>query len=560
MNYPLISEYIEAIRSAEDNFDKLNYLRPVLDEKGNPVMSSGNFAVVFKMKDERDSKFYALKCFTRDQEHRNENYRKIAEELEFVSSPYLVCFRFFEKELFVDTTQSDEEEFPVLVMDWVDGVPLNVYLRKHISDDYERQMLAYRFCQMGAWLLSQPFAHGDLKPDNILVKQDGILVLVDYDGMYVPAMQGQKAQELGSPDYRHPLRTEDDFNEHIDDFAIASIALSLKAISINISIYQNNGTNDALLFSWGDYQDITNSESIKSLCVLLYDKELFALYNLFLVVHSTCSITSSILHVVREPAPKKYKEGELVVIPEETDVIEYGEYEGNTIIKCVKIPTTVSKIEERAFWGCISLETIEIPCGVTEIEDYAFHGCTSLKSVIIQDGIKKIGDEVFNGCISLKHVILPSSIMKIGDCAFDGCTSLKSIVLPYGITIISVCMFMNCSSLEYIKIPDSVREIEDRAFEGCSSLQSILFPKNIECIGSGCFSGCTSLTSFVLPSNITEIGECTFENCTSLESIIIPTATTSIEYKAFCGCKSLKSISIPEGITYIGDFAFEGCI
>ena len=31
MNYPLIAEYIEAIRSAEDNFDKLSNLRPLLD-------------------------------------------------------------------------------------------------------------------------------------------------------------------------------------------------------------------------------------------------------------------------------------------------------------------------------------------------------------------------------------------------------------------------------------------------------------------------------------------------------------------------------------------------
>lgn len=560
MNYPLISEYIEAIRSAEDNFDKLSFLRLVLDDNGNPVMSSGNFAVVFKMKDERDGKFYALKCFTRDQEHRNENYRKIAEELEFVSSSYLVHFRFFEKELFVDTTQSDEEEFPVLMMDWVEGLPLDVYLRKHLSDDYERQMLAYRFCQMGAWLLSQPFAHGDLKPDNILVKHDGTLVLVDYDGMYVPAMKGQKAQELGSPDYRHPLRTENDFNEHIDDFAIASIALSLKAISINTSIYRYNGTNDALLFSMKDYQNITNSETIKSLCAFMSDKELFALYNLFLVAHSTCSITASILHIVREPVPKKYKEGELVVIPEGTDVIECGEYEENIIIKCVKIPATVSKIEESAFRECISLETIEIPCGVTEIDNYAFCGCTSLNSIIIQNGAKKIGEEVFSGCISLKHIILSSSIMEIGGCAFDGCTSLKSIVLPYGITTISTCMFSGCTSLEYIKIPDSVIEIEDRAFENCSSLKAINLPNNIESIGSGCFSGCTSLTSFVIPNNITEIDECMFENCISLESIIIPTTTMSIGYKAFCGCKFLKSISIPENMTEIGAFAFDGCI
>ena len=74
---------------------------------------------------------------------------------------------------------------------------------------------------MGAFLLSQPFAHGDLKPDNILVRENGELALVDYDGMFVPSMEGQKARELGSPDFRHPLRDENQFDSHIDDFAIA---------------------------------------------------------------------------------------------------------------------------------------------------------------------------------------------------------------------------------------------------------------------------------------------------------------------------------------------------
>ena len=70
MNYPLISEYIEAIKAAEENFEQLSYLRPVLHDVGLPVMTSGNFAVVFKMKDERDGKFYAVKCFTKEQERR----------------------------------------------------------------------------------------------------------------------------------------------------------------------------------------------------------------------------------------------------------------------------------------------------------------------------------------------------------------------------------------------------------------------------------------------------------------------------------------------------------
>lgn len=82
MNYPLISEYIDSIKSAEDNFDKLSSLHPVLDADDNPVMSSGNFAVVFKMTD--GEKFYAVKCFTKEQKGRDEAYRQIADELKYV--------------------------------------------------------------------------------------------------------------------------------------------------------------------------------------------------------------------------------------------------------------------------------------------------------------------------------------------------------------------------------------------------------------------------------------------------------------------------------------------
>jgi len=53
MNYPLISEYIESIKAAEDNFDQLKHLRPVLDDDGLPVMTNGKFAMVFKIKDEQ---------------------------------------------------------------------------------------------------------------------------------------------------------------------------------------------------------------------------------------------------------------------------------------------------------------------------------------------------------------------------------------------------------------------------------------------------------------------------------------------------------------------------
>lgn len=293
MNYPLISEYVESIKLAEDNFEELSYLRPVLDDTGQPVMSSGNFAVVFKMKDERDGKLYAVRCFHRDQEGRAESYRLIEEELKDVESPYLVSFRYMDKELFVDSSQTDETEFPVLLMDWVEGITLDKYLRENLDAQYALEMLVYRFSQLAQWLIPQPFAHGDLKPDNILVREDGTLVLVDYDGMYVPAMKGQKARELGSPDFRHPLRTEDDFDEHIDDFPMVSILLSLKAISINSQWLEKYGETDGLLFSERDYRNISNSDVLHEIFENINDDHLRRYMSTFLLVLSDMRLPSS---------------------------------------------------------------------------------------------------------------------------------------------------------------------------------------------------------------------------------------------------------------------------
>lgn len=286
MNYPIISEYIEAIKSAEDNFEELSCLRPVLDDDGLPVMTSGNFAVVFKMKDERDGKLYAVKCFTKEQEGRSESYKLIAEELEFVSSNYLTSIRFLDKELFVDTEQTSETEFPVLLMDWVDGIPMDKYIQKNISDQYALEMLAFRFSKLAIWLLVQPFAHGDLKPDNILIEEDGSIVLVDYDGMYVPAMKGQKARELGSPNYRHPERTMDDFDRHIDDFHLVIISLSLKAIALKPDLFNNSTGECGLLLNESDYRDLKASKTLLQLICLLPDNELCRLLGLFFIVLS----------------------------------------------------------------------------------------------------------------------------------------------------------------------------------------------------------------------------------------------------------------------------------
>ena len=248
MQYPLISEYIEAIRYAEDNFDKLSNLRPVLDDNGNPVMSSGNFAVVFKMKDIETDKLYAVKCFIREQEERQERYREIIKVLDEIKSPYFVSTHYYDKELFVDTTQDDETEFPVLVMDWVDGIPLDDYMKAIESKQFLRELLANQFQKLVCWLLPKHYAHGDLKPDNILVRDDGSIVLVDYDGMFVPSLRGKDALEMGSPMYRHIGRTLSFYNEYIDDFAAVKILLLLKVNALSAISYNQYAAGNNVEF------------------------------------------------------------------------------------------------------------------------------------------------------------------------------------------------------------------------------------------------------------------------------------------------------------------------
>jgi len=255
MIYPLVSEYIDAIKSSAENFDQLSDLTPVKDLQRNPVMSTGNYSVVFKMVNRTTGKLYAVKCFTKEQTGREYSYKEISEELEYVTTSFMTDVQYLEKELFVYSTKTTEREFPVVIMDWVEGVSLSEYLKENLSRD-DIYALALSFSEMSMWLISQPFSHGDIKPDNIIVRDDKTLVLVDYDGMYLPSMKGQPAREIGTPDFRHPFRNKQAYDEHIDDFSIVIILLSLMLIHEDSSLLDNNRKFEGLLFSERDFYDL----------------------------------------------------------------------------------------------------------------------------------------------------------------------------------------------------------------------------------------------------------------------------------------------------------------
>ena len=499
MQYPLISEYLAAIREANDNLDTLSHLVPVLDKYGEPYRSSGAFAVVFKMKDEQTGKCYALKCFTEEQEGRAEAYRKIAEELEFVDSPYITSVKYLEKELFVDSN-CENEEFPVLLMDWIDGETMETYIAVNYTDAHAMAMLCYRFCKMAAWLRSQSFAHGDIKPDNIMVRPDGTLTLVDYDGMFVPAMKGQKSPTVGTKDFSHPLRTINDFDETIDDFALASIAISLKAISLNPSLLQTYGASDRLLFSAADYIDLSKSKTFTALQGLLADEEARTLMSMFLLASAQKNLSMCSFRLFGLQKPKEEEVWSTEVTDEDLNNAvedEFGVIYSKDWKRLLKAPMSLSGkysirkgvkvIGNGAFWGCESLVNINIPNSVTTIGEEAFVSCDSLTSINIPNSVTTIGKGAFGWCDSLTSINIPNSVTTIGKDAFSYCNSLTSINIPNSVTTIGKDAFCYCDSLTNINIPNSVTTIEDGAFYGCENLPSHIKSDIIQRFGEKVF-------------------------------------------------------------------------
>lgn len=256
--WPSPQDFNEAMQNPSTAFyeAELKHCKPQLNALGLPQPMTGAFASVYRA--ETANSPVAIKCFLREVSDQAVRYKMISDFVSNDDLPSTVGFQFIE-----DGILTGGERFPVLKMQWVNGFSIQDYIDQYRYDAAAMENLAAEFLYMMADLRRAGIAHGDLQHGNIMICPDG-LRLVDYDGMFVPGMEGMMSNELGHRNYQHPQRNAQHFGPDLDNFSAWLIYVSVRSIAIDPELWSLPHCGDEhLLFRQPDFLDPNSSETFR---------------------------------------------------------------------------------------------------------------------------------------------------------------------------------------------------------------------------------------------------------------------------------------------------------
>ena len=270
MSWPLSQDYNEAIQSPATNFTDPDLKRgeAVANALGLPMPYSGNFADVYQVRCP-DGGRWAVKCFTREALGLHERYQEISNHLKQAKLPFSVDCSYLDKGIRVGG-----QWYPVLKMQWVEGLTLNQFTAQYLDKPAMLEALLQLWAKMGKYLRAAEIGHCDLQHGNILLVPGSTpgalaLKLIDYDGMWVPALAGKKSGEVGHPSYQHPQRLrEGTYSLDVDRFPLLLVAAAMRAVKADKGLWAKYDNGDNMLFKETDLADPVHSELFQELASL----------------------------------------------------------------------------------------------------------------------------------------------------------------------------------------------------------------------------------------------------------------------------------------------------
>jgi serine/threonine protein kinase len=207
-----------------------------------PWGREGGFAVVYKFRT-LSGQMKAMRCFRVSMNADTQSrYERMSNYFRQHVADITIDFRYYADGILVkETAQSIQKKVcPIIVMEWIEGSTLLDEVDE-LCKRFDTQTLAgltEQWLEILQKMRQARMAHGDLAALNVMVRRNGRLVLIDYDGVYIPEFASLPQVVLGQQGYQHPDMINRPFNEYMDDFSALVIYLSLLALSIQPGLWE----------------------------------------------------------------------------------------------------------------------------------------------------------------------------------------------------------------------------------------------------------------------------------------------------------------------------------
>jgi hypothetical protein len=236
--------------------DTLRRGQPLLDVRGKPLARNGRSADVYQIRCPGNRERWAAKCFRGDVAGLQHRYHALNEHLLGLDVPCLVRAEYLDQGMCIRGRW-----FPIVKMRWVDGQPLNHFVREHADQPQVLTHLADLWTDVASQLRRAGVAHGNLNHDHVLVSREASgtlgLRLIDYDGIWVPALARERSIKVGHPNFQHPQRLwQKTYDSDGDRFGHLVASTALRALAVGgAELWERFDHGDNLLFQERDFQE-----------------------------------------------------------------------------------------------------------------------------------------------------------------------------------------------------------------------------------------------------------------------------------------------------------------
>ncbi len=242
--WPTSTDYTIAIQDVDSAFSHPELAEAVLstDTFGLPLSASGQNAIAYQLSNSEGT--VAVRCFLREPLEGSTRYESLASHLCHSPCPVLAPAHWLKEGI-----QVGEAWWPIVVMPWIEGRPLNLVVEDVAEDPEALLCLATNWREAVLELQAAGIAHGDLQHGNVLVTDDLEITFIDLDGIWVPTIGTGPPNEIGHPNYQHPNRGPSHWGPNVDTYSALLIELSLRAVAADPSLFHDLAGGENLVFT-----------------------------------------------------------------------------------------------------------------------------------------------------------------------------------------------------------------------------------------------------------------------------------------------------------------------